>query len=97
MAQVFFRVLCPKISTGLEKLAPTGWHGWHVFATLTVTRPEGIQNKVKRPGSRGPEGVWNNRILSKTTFQEVTFILPGNTITGTAKNGKQSKIEERRS
>ena len=30
----FFRVLCPKISTGLEKLAPTGWHGWHVFATL---------------------------------------------------------------
>ena len=30
----FFCVLSPKISTGLEKLAPTGWHGWHVFATL---------------------------------------------------------------
>ena len=33
-ANKFFSVLCPKISTGLEKLAPTGWHGWHVFATL---------------------------------------------------------------
>ena len=28
--------VCPKISTGLEKLAPTGWHGWHVFATLIL-------------------------------------------------------------
>ena len=26
--------LCPKISTGREKLAPVDWHGWHVFATL---------------------------------------------------------------
>ena len=26
----------PKISTGQEKLAPTGWHGWHVFATLIL-------------------------------------------------------------
>ena len=34
MLLTVFRVLCPKISTGLEKLAPTGWHGWHVFATL---------------------------------------------------------------
>ena len=34
---IFSRVLCPKISTGLEKLAPTGWHGWHVFATLQGT------------------------------------------------------------
>ena len=24
---------CLKISAGLEKLAPIGWHGWHVFAT----------------------------------------------------------------
>ena len=24
----------PKISTGQEKIAPTGWTGWHVFATL---------------------------------------------------------------
>ena len=32
----FFCVLCPKNSTGLKKLAPTGWHGWHVFATLLV-------------------------------------------------------------
>ena len=30
----FFCMLYPKISTSLEKLAPTGWHGWHVFATL---------------------------------------------------------------
>ena len=30
-----FRVLFPKISTGQKKLAPTGWHGWHVFATLS--------------------------------------------------------------
>ena len=29
-----FRVLFTKISTGQKKLAPTGWHGWHVFATL---------------------------------------------------------------
>ena len=34
-ANNIFSVLCPKISTGLEKLAPTGWHGWHVFATLS--------------------------------------------------------------
>ena len=31
-----FRVLCPKISTGQKKLAPTGWHGRHVFATLAA-------------------------------------------------------------
>ena len=67
----------------------------------TVTRAAGTQDEVRGPdgpttGSEGPEGVWNDRILSKTTFK-VTFILPGNTITGTAKNGKQSKIEERRS
>ena len=29
-----FRVLCKKISTGQEKLAPIDWHDWHVFATL---------------------------------------------------------------
>ena len=29
-----FRVLFPKFSTGQKKIAPTGWHGWHVFATL---------------------------------------------------------------
>ena len=27
-------MLCPKISTSWEKLAPTGRHGRHVFATL---------------------------------------------------------------
>ena len=32
----FFRVVCPKISTSQEKLAPTGLHGLHVFATLGV-------------------------------------------------------------
>ena len=32
-----FRVLYPKISTGQEKLAPTGRHGRHVFATLLRT------------------------------------------------------------
>ena len=31
-----FRVLYPKISTGQEKLAPTGRHGRHVFATLAT-------------------------------------------------------------
>ena len=31
-----FRVLYPKISTGQEKLALTGLHGLHVFATLAV-------------------------------------------------------------
>ena len=30
-------VLFPKISSGQKKLAPTGWHGWHVFATLIFT------------------------------------------------------------
>ena len=34
---VIFGVLYPKISTGQEKLAPTGRHGWHVFATLFDT------------------------------------------------------------
>ena len=29
-----FCVLCKKISTGREKLAPIDWHDWHVFATL---------------------------------------------------------------
>ena len=27
-------MLCQKISTSWEKIAPAGWHGWHVFATL---------------------------------------------------------------
>ena len=31
---IVFCMLCPRISTGREKLAPAGWHGWHVFATL---------------------------------------------------------------
>ena len=35
---IVFRVLCPKISTGWGKLAPAGWHGWHVFATLHCTK-----------------------------------------------------------
>ena len=30
-----FLVLFPKISTGQKKLAPTGRHGRHVFATLS--------------------------------------------------------------
>ena len=30
-----FRVLYPKISTGQEKLAPTGRHGRHIFASLS--------------------------------------------------------------
>ena len=34
-----FRVLYPKISTGQEKLAPTGRHGRHVFATLPPLPP----------------------------------------------------------
>ena len=37
MLLTVFRVLCPKISTGLEKLAPTGWH---VFATLSEWCPQ---------------------------------------------------------
>ena len=28
-------MLYPKISTSGEKLAPAGWHSWHVFATLS--------------------------------------------------------------
>ena len=32
-----FRVLCKKISTGQEKLAPIDWHDWHVFATLLAS------------------------------------------------------------
>ena len=35
-----FRVLCPKISTGQKKLAPTGRHGRHVFATLVHVDPK---------------------------------------------------------
>ena len=31
-----FCVLCKKISTGREKLAPIDWHYWHVFATLLI-------------------------------------------------------------
>ena len=34
----FFRVLCKKISTGREKLAPIDWHDWHAFATLLMNR-----------------------------------------------------------
>ena len=33
---IVFRVLSPKISTSQEKLAPTGLHGLHVFATLPL-------------------------------------------------------------
>ena len=36
-------MLCPKISTSWGKLAPTGRHGRHVFATL-VTR--GVDTNV---------------------------------------------------
>ena len=30
----FFVCFFPKFSTGQKKIAPTGWCGWHVFATL---------------------------------------------------------------
>ena len=30
----YMSVLFPKISTGQKKIAPTGWHGWHVFTTM---------------------------------------------------------------
>ena len=36
---VIFGMLYPKISTSQEKLAPTGWHGRHVFATLLMDTP----------------------------------------------------------
>ena len=36
-SRTVFRVLCKKISTGREKLAPIDWHDWHVFATLQQT------------------------------------------------------------
>ena len=45
---IVFRVLCPKISTGREKLAPAGWHGWHVFATLALTLTLTVGLKIKR-------------------------------------------------
>ena len=40
-----FRVLFPKISTGQIKLAPTGWHGWYVFATLVVDSINHLQKQ----------------------------------------------------
>ena len=43
---IVFRVLCPKISTGQEKLAPTVLHGRRVFATLTIGAPFGA-NKLR--------------------------------------------------
>ena len=52
---IVFRVLCPKISTGREKLAPAGWHGWHVFATLppplVCLRLAQLLSCLLRPGS----------------------------------------------
>ena len=49
-----FRVLFSKISTGQEKLAPTGRHGRHVFATLTITirAPVGANELAKLRGDR---------------------------------------------
>ena len=37
-----FRVLFTKISTGQKKIAPTGWQGWHVFATLSCRETESM-------------------------------------------------------
>ena len=34
------RMYCPKISTNKKRLAPTGRHGRHVFATLALVQNE---------------------------------------------------------
>ena len=41
-----FRVLFPKISTGQKKIAPTGRHGRHVFATLLVILNNDLNGKI---------------------------------------------------
>ena len=46
---IVFRVLCPKISTGQEKLAPTGLHGLHVFATLHSLLANRLPSCCQRP------------------------------------------------
>ena len=48
-----FRVLYPNISTGQEKLAPTGRHGRHVFATLLQHQPHTEQEVVQPGGITG--------------------------------------------
>ena len=36
-----------------EKIAPTGWHGWHVFATLGRCR---VENLLRHPSQTNLEG-----------------------------------------
>ena len=61
-----FRVLYPKISTGQEKLAPTGRHGRHVFATL-VKKPHLFRlnkqflDKISSHGGGSPKSVFVNK------------------------------------
>ena len=47
----FFRVVCPKISTSQEKLAPTGLHGLHVFATLLEMHSKIVAVLIKKDNS----------------------------------------------
>ena len=48
-----------KINTDLEKLAPSGWQGWHVFATLVL-----VDNISHAPLHLSKQG--NSHILLKT-------------------------------
>ena len=42
-----FSVICPKISTGWKKIAPAGWYGRHVFATLLVSGTSYQEHLIK--------------------------------------------------
>ena len=55
-------MLCPKISTSLKKLAPTGLHGLHVFATLVLLLSLVIQDQNSK-GALGGPGASNINLL----------------------------------
>ena len=57
-----FCVLFPKISTGQKKIAPTGRHGWHVFATLLGAPPRAKISET-----------CHFQLFLLLTFQKMTF------------------------
>ena len=73
---IVLRMHCPKISTGQEKLALTGRHGWHVFATLRKTG----SRAAERPPTGKPK-------LSRVTSGCGEDIIPLSRVRETTKNG----------
>ena len=69
-------MLCPKISTSLKKLAPTGRHGRHVFATVKCPFVSVMRKTCLLPNNLSLSQYWKrqNELYGVSYFPHVTVL-----------------------